>query len=72
MLETELLAFVKKLTKDISSLPEHDMRVQPRISLRLLEFLFAQFAQDLKKIVQDGGLHPQIRMAARERLEEKG
>lgn len=69
MLETELLAFVKKLTKDISSLPEHDMRVQPRISLGLLEFLFAQ---DLKKIVQDGGLHPQIRMAARERLEEKG
>lgn len=69
MLETELLAFVKKLNKDISSLPEHDMRVQSRISLRLLEFLFAQ---DLKKIVQDGGLHPQIRMAARERLEEKG
>lgn len=28
MLETELLAFVKKLTKDISSLPEYDMRVQ--------------------------------------------
>ncbi|MBI3755947.1 MAG: hypothetical protein HY265_07295 [Deltaproteobacteria bacterium] len=69
MLEAELLLFVKKLAKDISSLPEHDMRVQLRISLGLLEFLLAQ---DLKEAVQDGNLHPQVRMAAKERLEEKG
>lgn len=64
-----MLAFVKKLTKDISSLPENDMRVQPRISLGFLEFLFFS---GLEKIVQDEELHPQIRMAAKERLEEKG
>lgn len=40
----------------------------PRISLGLLEFLFAQ---DLKGVAKDGSLHPQIRMAATERLEEK-
>ena len=28
LLEAELLLFIKKLVKDISSLPEHDMRVQ--------------------------------------------
>ena len=64
-----MLAFVKKLTKDISSLHEHDMRVQLRISLGFLEF---PFSQDMKEIVQDEELHPQIRMAAKERLEEKG
>lgn len=64
-----MLVFVKKLTKDISSLPEHDMRVQPRISLGLLEFLFFSGPE---KIVQDEELHPQIRMGAKERLEEKG
>ena len=41
----------------------------PRISLGLLEFLFSQ---DLKEVVKDGMLHPQVRMAAKERLEEKG
>ena len=40
----------------------------PRISLGLLEFLFSQ---DLKEVANDGGLHPQVRLAAKERLEEK-
>lgn len=40
----------------------------PRISLGLLEFLLSQ---DLKEISNDGELHPQVRLAAKERLEEK-
>ncbi|MBI3399474.1 MAG: hypothetical protein HY026_09670 [Deltaproteobacteria bacterium] len=40
----------------------------PRISLGLLESLFLQ---DLKEAAKDGGLHPQVRHAAKERLEEK-
>lgn len=40
----------------------------PRISLGLLEFLFSQ---DLKEVATDGGLHPQVRLAAKERMEEK-
>lgn len=40
----------------------------PRISLGLLEFLFTQ---DLKQVAKDDNLHPQVRMAATERLEEK-
>lgn len=40
----------------------------PRISLGLLEFLFTQ---DLKQVAKDDNLHPQVRMAAKERLEEK-
>lgn len=40
----------------------------PRISLGLLEFLFSQ---DLKEVIQDGSLHPQVRQAAKEKLEEK-
>ncbi|MBI5048864.1 MAG: hypothetical protein HZB54_07950 [Deltaproteobacteria bacterium] len=40
----------------------------PRISLGLLELLFSQ---DLKEVAKDGSLHPQVRLAAKERLEEK-
>ncbi|MBI3753063.1 MAG: hypothetical protein HY266_03325 [Deltaproteobacteria bacterium] len=40
----------------------------PRISLGLLEFLLFQ---DLKEVAKDENLHPQVRMAAKERLEEK-
>lgn len=40
----------------------------PRIALGLLEFLFSQ---DLKDVAIDGSLHPQVRMAAKERLQER-
>lgn len=40
----------------------------PRISLGLLEFLFFQ---DLKEVAKDENLHPQVRQAAKDRLDEK-
>jgi len=40
----------------------------PRISLGLLEFLLFQ---DLKEVAQNDTLHPQVRLAAKERLDEK-
>src|SRR3989338_4366766 len=40
----------------------------PRISLGLLEFLLLQ---DLKEVAQNDTLHPQVRLAAKERLDEK-
>ncbi|MBI5286327.1 MAG: hypothetical protein HY878_01890 [Deltaproteobacteria bacterium] len=41
----------------------------PRVSLGLLEFLFSQ---DLREIAEDGSLHPQVRVAAREALDKRG
>ena len=40
----------------------------PRISLGLLEFLLLE---DLKEVAQNDTLHPQVRLAAKERLDEK-
>lgn len=41
---------------------------QPRVSIALLEFLLMQ---DMDEIAEDKGLHPQLRLSAKEMMDEK-
>lgn len=40
----------------------------PRVSIALLEFMLSQ---DLKQVLDDTGIHPQVRMSAKDLLEQK-